>query len=61
MIAGRRVSLDELTDDIDGVRALLLSGEARLEVVTFSWGLSFNLVEAPKRTAALLTGPVSQS
>lgn len=61
MIADRGVSLDELADDIDGVRALLLSGEARLEVVIFSWGLSFNLVEAPKRTAALLAEPISRS
>ena len=44
---GEGVPLDELGDDMDDVRALLRSGEARLEVVLLPWGLEFKLVGAP--------------
>lgn len=54
MIAGGRVPLDELAEDIEGVRALIKSGEARLEVVLLPWGLSFNLVAAPLKSPAPL-------
>lgn len=61
-IASGGARLDELAEDMEGVRALIQSGEARLEVVAFPWGLEFNLVAAVSKTPApLVSNPVSLS
>jgi hypothetical protein len=44
--SGSGVPLDELADEVDRVRALVKSGEVRLEVVVSPWGLEFNIVSA---------------
>jgi hypothetical protein len=47
------VPLDRLAGDIDGVRDLIKSGEARLRIVVQPWGLEFELVGAAREVAAV--------
>jgi hypothetical protein len=51
MIANGEVPLDDLTDDIEGMRALVQAGDARLEVKTRPWGLEFSLVAVVPRSS----------
>jgi hypothetical protein len=45
-LAGGGIPIDELAEDMKSARALIQSGEARLEVVAWPWGLEFHLVAA---------------
>jgi hypothetical protein len=57
-LVGGEVPIEGLAEDMNSVRALIRSGEARLEVVEWPWGLEFFLVgaETPP-TASLEAAP----
>jgi len=46
MVVAGGIPLDEIAEDMKSARALIQSGEARLEAVVWPWGLEFYLVAA---------------
>jgi hypothetical protein len=53
LIADGGAPIDCLAGDMDSVRALIHSGEARLRIVVQPWGLEFDLVGATREVVSV--------
>jgi hypothetical protein len=62
MLASGGIPLDEFADDAKSARALIQSGEARLEIVVWPWGVAFHLVPTePESKSSLEAWPTPSS
>ncbi|MDA4131757.1 MAG: hypothetical protein OK454_01345 [Thaumarchaeota archaeon] len=62
LLSNGGIPLDEFADDPKSARALIQSGEARLEVVVWPWGIAFHLVATePESKSPLEAWPTPSS